>query len=38
MQVLTWELLGFGHKPEFRNMHLVKAKVVNVVRDTQVML
>lgn len=25
-----WELLGYGHKPEFRNMNLVKARVVSV--------
>lgn len=24
----AWELLDLGHKPEFKDMHLVKAKVV----------
>ena len=33
-----WELLDFGHKPEFGNVHLVEAKEVSVVGNTRVML
>lgn len=29
-----WELLDFGHKPEFWNVYLVEAKVVSIVGDT----
>lgn len=35
---LAWELLDLGHKPEFGNIHFVKAKLVSVVRAMQVML